>query len=138
MTHQKGNELIAEFMGAKFDPEWRFLDKPENPIQPTWVFQEVPTKHSCSNWGTDQLMYHEDWNWLMPVVEKIENLDAGRGIYLVNIEGQYCSIKIHDETEWLICSTEFLESSSKIDAVWRTVVKFIQNLNVNKSNQYES
>lgn len=69
--------------------------------------------------------YRSSWEWLMPVVEKIENLEFSRGVYLVRIEGNYCSISIHDETEWLICESDL--TTSKIDAVWQTVVKFIQN-----------
>lgn len=121
-----GNKLIAEFMGAKYDSEWRFLNNPTNPIEPTWVFQECPSKDSCLNWGSEQLEYHDNWNWLMPVVEKIENMEVNNVFYEVLIADRCCSISIGKESEHFWVSTGIFECSSKIDAVWQTVVKFIK------------
>jgi hypothetical protein len=48
------NELIAEFMGVDFNTElysWR-----------PGCYEPLQVKH---------LQYHNSWNWLMPVVEKI-------------------------------------------------------------------
>ena len=120
MTHSEGNKLISEFMGWRFifDGNVMFLN------------QNTPAK------PINKLEYHSSWDWLMPVVEKIESLDGGRGIYLVTIEGYYCSIKLHDETEWLVC--EHSSKDSKIDAAWQTIVKFIQNEQIQStSNQLE-
>jgi len=109
MTHQEGNKLIAEFMG--------WTEFPGNMIK---------EKLGVAPIRVDGLKFHTSWDCLMTVVEKIENLEAGRGVYLVRIEGNYCSISIHDETEWLICESDL--ARTRIDAVWQTVIKFIQNV----------
>jgi hypothetical protein len=126
MNILEGNKLIAEFMGAKFEPEWRFLANLDNPIEPTWVFEVAPTQHSCKNWSNESLQYHESWDWLMPVVEKIENMEVNNVFYEVLIADRCCSISIGKESEHFWVSTGIFECSSKIDAVWQTVVKFIK------------
>lgn len=117
MNVEEGNHLIAEFMGA------------------------VPTKVlGTETWDIPNmdglqfvLFYNSSWDWLMPVVEKIENIEV-RGMYTVIIKQQYCSITFQDETDTLLYETTAQESSSKIDAVWQTVVKFIKNKNENTSS----
>ncbi len=66
----------------------------------------------------EMLFYDVSWDSLMPVVEKIEKQ------YEVSIIGNECEIA---ETgyEWKsICRSN---SDSKINAVWQTVVKFVEN-----------
>lgn len=72
------------------------------------------------------LKYHESWDWLMPVVEKIENMEVNNVFYEVLIADRCCSISIGKESEHFWVSTGIFECSSKIDAVWQTVVKFIK------------
>jgi len=88
-TTEENNEMIAEFMGH------------ENP----------------QSWEDD--LYSSDWNWLMDVVEKIEDLN-----YSVEInkqeDGDYqCLV-----TKSSIVSSEF--SDIKINAVYNACVKFIR------------
>ena len=52
----KGNKLIAEFMGINLG---EYTTYPE----------ESPTQYAVND-----LQYHTDWNWLMPVIEKITEL----------------------------------------------------------------
>ena len=99
MTTQEGNKLIAEFMGKKFIEDGNSMWDGKVSI--------------C----VENLEYHSSWNWLMPVVEKIEKT------YEVSIIGKECEIA-DNGYEWKsICKST---SESKIDAVWQTVVKFIK------------
>jgi len=54
------NKLIAEFMGMEFSDDGTMCyDDAENIHPPT---------------PTDMLAFHTSWDWLMPVVEKINDL----------------------------------------------------------------
>ena len=69
MTTKEENILIAEFMGYK-SYEFRGYTM--------FVYEE-------NNHRTDtDLHYHTSWDWLMPVVEKIE--DMGSEIVITNAE----------------------------------------------------
>lgn len=56
-----GNKLIAEFMKVKFS-ETDFTDD------------------VTFGGNADAVRYHRDWSWLMPVVEKIKDIDNQAGI----------------------------------------------------------
>lgn len=75
------------------------------------------------------LKYKESWDWLMPVVEKIESLYEGN--IIVKIAFNNCSISIctqyylaHDEM--VFNGIEFHKEETKIKSVWKTVVEFIK------------
>ncbi len=61
------NKLIAEFMGIVYP-------KLDNVI----VIDNVVIKE-------DDLQYHTSWDWLMPVVERIEQVNEGVPHQLLNI-----------------------------------------------------
>lgn len=63
------NELIAEFMGAKHV---------KNNLGEHWRFKVPPTPMS-EGLGWTYLGYLDSWDWLMPVVEKINKLWMGCG-----------------------------------------------------------
>lgn len=82
----KGNKLIAEFMGAKFiyytdnEEEAKNTDKEFVRGTPKEIFKSCGEWWRCSfnpeekhfGWKfPPDLYYHNDWNWLMPVVSKI-------------------------------------------------------------------
>ena len=55
----KENKLIAEFMGMELgDDKTMYYDDAENLHPPTPI---------------NELKFHSSWDWLMPVVDKIEN-----------------------------------------------------------------
>lgn len=65
------------------------------------------------------------WNDIMPVVDKIENEDVGRGIMFVTIVGERCKIAFNDERETIYAETVSSEVKSKIESVWKTIIKYL-------------
>jgi len=110
MTHKEileGNKLISTFMGK--EDEHRFL------------FDHLNTK----------ALYHISWDWLMPVVEKIENLHDGEYFFDICGRRSRISIMVNHNTDDNATIVEFhaLNSSSKMEAIWLSVVEFIKQEN---------
>ncbi len=102
------NKMIAEFMGMKYSDE-RSFDNGE------WTH----TIKSLSKFQTD-------WNWLMPVVEKIEcittdNDDNSDNFFNVMIEVFECNINGGGIT---ICK----QGQTKLQGTYQAVVEFIKML----------
>jgi hypothetical protein len=97
------NELIAEFMGFPLTKKSRTFSGTGHDI-------EIP----FMRWK-----YHESWDWLMPVVEKIEHEG-----YEVDIYKNCCEIPTGD----MIRTVE----ASKIEATHKAVVEFIKWYNATK------
>jgi hypothetical protein len=82
----------------------------------------------------DDSQYHSSWDWLMEVVEKIENKLKWK--YCVEIinnlywpSGNMYECLIYDEGNAL--RLEGFQSESKINVVWQAVIEFIQWFNKN-------
>lgn len=99
------NKLIAEFMGAEEVRKDNF--KFPNRGLPLQI---------------DAINYHSHWNWLMPVVEKIErdSLDLLGEYEDIIING--CGCFIHTTKHDGISKTE----TTKINAVYNAVVEYIK------------
>lgn len=118
----EGNKLIAEFMGGKFK-EYSILNLKENEV---WL-----PYHGLCNY--QKLKYYSSWDWLIPVVEKIESiseLSQNRTCnFHVTIEKHRCFIK------WgigrTICDV-YDYHNNKILIVYRAVIEFIKWYNQNK------
>jgi len=88
------NKLIAEFMGYEVHP----------------VYEDE--RHD--------LQYHTSWDWLMPVVEKIESLrDANEDAYRFTID--MCNAKIEGT------HIEIIGGSYKLNTTYQAVIEFIKN-----------
>lgn len=118
MKTKEGNKLIAEFM----------TDEPEI------------LAHDLKKAGTlESMQYHSSWDWIMPVVEKIEDTHAvkqgeklhyGHSFKIDNWE-----VVIRDCLSGKIrfsVSPASVKVLSKIDAVWQGVIGFIQWYNKNR------
>ena len=126
----KENKLIAEFMGLPF----KMRDK-ETKLY--YKVCEIPyplqREHLESNYEEINLKYHESWDWLMPVVEKIEcttidNDDNSDKFFNVMIEVFECNINGGD-----ICICK--SGNTKREATYKAVVEFINQYNKeNESN----
>lgn len=109
----EGNKLIAEFDGKRFVS---YEDNSTNAVFEGWVWDENG-KQKQSN----HLQYHTSWDWLMPVVEKIEQWAR------VDIYGKACKIS---QPQWTVDIAKINER--KIVAVLEAVIQFIQWYNQNK------
>ena len=66
-----------------------------------------------------QMNYHTSWDWLMPVVEKIESLrDANGDAYRFTID--MCNAQIEGT------HIEIIGGAYKLNTTYKAVVKFIQ------------
>ena len=69
-----------------------------------------------------QLKYHSSWDWLMPVVEKIENFNDSCTLFI--IEDERCHVNSQNGFE--IDST----GHTKIEAVYNATIAFIKWYNL--------
>lgn len=113
----EGNKLIAEFMGADFNNEGDFC------------YFKLPDNKAHTVGG---LKYHTSWDWLMPVVEKIEkDFVNSSTISHHRFEDTYwCEFIDSEETQTGYAKSE----TSKIEAVWLCVIDFIKYYNQNKQS----
>jgi hypothetical protein len=112
MKVQDGNKLIAEFMGLKVVDVYN-LTKDER--LKAWIHDSFSGAQWVIFGEEDFLKYHTSWDWLMPVVEKIE-IGARVDIY-----SKACKIS---QPQWTVDIANINEH--KIMAVWLSVVQFIQ------------
>jgi hypothetical protein len=98
MNTQENNKLIAEFLGKDHELN-QCISAPQ---------------------------FHEEWNWLIPVVEKIENL----GYEFFIVENR---VEVAHNTDHSIETIIDLTSRSKRDATYQGVVEFINQYNKNES-----
>lgn len=117
------NKIIANFMKVKFaETFW----------QNFWL-KGIPV---------EQLRYHKDWNWLIPVVEKIESIySEHHGYFGVHISSNSCSIqgtKLHLAIEknskygYVYMSDPNAILETKLESTYYNVVAFIKWYNIVK------
>lgn len=126
MNIEHKNHLIAEFL--KLRPCQRCSDcggfyvspHGENTTSNIWV---------CT---PDQMRYHDNWNWLMSLVEKIESIwHDDHGYFGVFISSNSCTIQgtkfrpdLKKDTPPVYYYSSIL--NSKIESTYHAVIKFIE------------
>ena len=109
----EGNKLIAEFMGGKFRKS-----KDKNTLN-----KYFDLKDKGYFYYENEICYHASWDWIMPVVEKIES-DG----FIVHIEQEICYIRNKtNSTENIVYNCQH----PKIESVYKSVVEFIKWYNQN-------
>jgi len=104
----KGNTLIAKFLGVSEKVVIKYNKDPE-----IW---------SCN------VKYHLSWEWLMPVVEKIESM--GFDVLIKGISCNVCRIlEDNDPIISWVCGNRL----DKIGLVYKTVIEFIKWHNKNNT-----
>ena len=93
----ENNKVIAEFMGLNID------------------------KGVQADYMQHELKYHKSWDWLMPVVEKMESM----GCVVKHHHGDCIVYKI-DEKENYRCIIEMI-GLNKLENTYKAVVEFIKN-----------
>jgi hypothetical protein len=118
----ENNTLIAEFMGGIV------VNESEIYFDVALFRYTLYTK----NIPFDELLYDTDWNWLMEVVEKIENISFNKSDIFFNVtigSGLYCTIQDSNFDGLLEINTS---EETRIKTVYKAVVEFIKWHNENK------
>lgn len=120
----ESNELIAHFMGMKLTKGW--APKGSTPFV-DWKVPEDSPLYSIAH-TSESLYFHSSWDWLMPVVEKIESLGyhttCSKTIFHISRNGS-CKSKI----PFPIIEFE----STKRENTYLAIVKFIKWYNTTQS-----
>ena len=108
----QNNKLIAEFMGLKPTKVFgRYL------ISKDHCHCVENTEEEAMNGFASISKYNISWDWLMPVVEKIENLEYWC------IIGKWTSICSANDNERIAISS--VEGKSKIMNAYHAIISFI-------------
>ena len=149
MTTTESNKLIAEFMGM---PKQIIKDGRSGHKQLVFglgVESDLAQKFHIGEYSTKsfvddgdniyyalfctELEYHSSWDWLMPVVEKIESIKTEEGGYSVQIEDNECIIFTSQHQRELGHGLiEYNTPQAKLMATYKAVVEFIKWYNENK------
>ena len=115
---EKNNKLIAEFMGLDTEVfnsgkvNYYYYDK----VSKQEIFLEA-----------HELSYNVSWDWLMPVIEKIESLG-----YEVQIRSTDCIIfQLLDTLDYKPVIGTISSASGKMYSTYIAVVEFIKEYNQN-------
>jgi hypothetical protein len=119
MNTTENNKLIAEFMGFKLqqDPNER------------WFGQYFTTPNDVWANRIELLHFDTDWNWLMEVVEKIEDIET------IDVDILTNGTRIY---EWrsggrvIADNCANISFDKKIEHTYDSVVEFVQWYNKNK------
>lgn len=106
----EGNKLIAKFMGWKKD----------NNVSNERYYKEGDVSKNLCNFS-----YNKSWDWLMPVVEKIESLG-----FWINIKKNHVTVAYDNKNTYdsKMIHSEFGDIS-KIERVYICVINFIKFYN---------
>lgn len=109
----EGNECITEFMN------YHKTKQTDNQFKPIY---RVKILGNSMFHTTETMPHHKSMDWLMPVVERIENIV---GLYTPNVLIQYHNCTIEDEDGRGLF--KFQNSANhKIIAIWKSVVEFLK------------
>lgn len=87
----EGNKLIAYFL------EWKNIG-----MKDLELWQRFRTDIGVTN---DELRFHLEWNWLMPVIEKIYDTGISGGL-VAELKGHLWAVNIEQVHK---CTVEFIE-----------------------------
>jgi hypothetical protein len=114
------NKIIAVFMGGHANPEGRWYAV--KPIQDAMNGYLLP----------EGFRYHCDWDWLMPVFEKIKSMDGVYWDYQIGHIGAADRICIIQQWDKAVIqdATHFMRSGkTQIEACWNVIVAWLKITN---------
>jgi len=131
--HEKhtNNRLIAEFMGSRIVSEEEVF----NNIYPDRIFKKyewsIPSGTPMIHWDNfkeGRFFYHSSWDWLMPVIRKINNMGKE---FQFAIFKTYVSCTVEKGgkfyKDFSFSHAEYItEEQSDIEAAFKLVVAFIK------------
>ena len=112
VTIEHNNRMIANFMGVKFKDDNEYINELKE-MRSNGIFFE-------QGYMASELKYHISWDWLMPVVDKIESF--------IDTHGNNYKFSIQNETSYIHCANIISSPSakSKIESAYEVVIKFIE------------
>ena len=123
---KENNKMIAEFMGLIIRDKEGNL--PTCSLQhKLFVREEWDKLYLASPYSPNGPDYHKEWNWLMPVVEKIESLSIVSFEKNLQEEGDYQCL-FTKGNDILICHY----ADTSVEATYKAVVEFINQYNKNQ------
>ena len=127
METRENNKLIAEFMCGIKSSVPNLIHLPQTIGQSTILCVKGSEGLPSGNYKVErinELRYYSSWDWLMPVVEKIETLGYKfeKNYQPIDQDWQSLIVKGND-----ILYQEFSENS--LDSSYYVVVEFIKELN---------
>ena len=121
---ETNNKIIAEFMGFEIKNKINYIP----PSLPNFMKKAEHLKVDKS----ENLPFHNDWNWLMQVVEKIESIKIETYKVRVDIYFNCCQI---NPTHWEQLISIYGNKETKIEAVYNACIEFIKWYNENSAKE---
>ena len=120
-TTEQQNAMIAEFMGGKLKTQALPIMGSRMHHYDIWL----PIHGICI---IKQLKYHTSWDWLIPVVEKIESTSADEQNYKfqVAIQNKHCTLSQSN-----LFANKIVYGATKLEATYNAVCQFIECYNAN-------
>lgn len=124
----EGNKLIAEFMEYKHsdilydeENEEYFFDTDHLVCVEDIEVWESSVDDWTSTLSPEQMLFHSSWDWLMPVVEKIE-----KNFWVTTTTRRgYSAVSIH-QPQRAYEKIARVDSENKLEATWTAIVEFIK------------
>lgn len=113
---KENNILLAEFMG------WALVEN-----NSLWKWKDKQGSKICD--GGESLKFHNDWNWLMQVIDNIESLDC---CDFIKISATYIEIQARLRKGVIFRPTFFDVWDSRIKSTYLACVMFVKWYNQNK------
>lgn len=109
MSKEEGNKLIAEFDGGVYDeyPDGHF------PGEYGYKFGKDEW------WNVNALQYDSSWDWLMPVVERVEKTN------MISIWSRCCDVSAEGRIMTYPPMNQTV-GGTKIEATYKAVVEFLE------------
>jgi len=120
---KENNQIIAEFMGDKISYGCKKSSCACSPI----IGAEKGCENSFSYYSGQ---YEQSWDWLMPVVEKIEEVEIDRAKILLEMIGKRAKFIGEYGCRYFNDS----EGETKLEATYIAVVEFIKWYNEKKED----
>ena len=133
----EGNELIAKFMGEKQMIGYWYI-----PSMGEW--KPIPYTYeseTAEHFNTEELKYHSDWKWVMPVWDKLISSEIPNQIVLDTVEigrySIYLSIFYYENGAWFTKTITHscyppgggTEHTNMNEVYWQTIIEFINFYN---------
>ena len=119
MKIEESNKLIAEFLGLKLtnikaEDVWSTVE---------YLSDNPDSTLPCSVPIDNTLYFDKSYDWLMPVVERIESLGYDSRIIGNNSDSGFLCDFVDIENNEISCKVSY---ESKLEAVYKTVIEFIK------------